>query len=566
MGSGSELLFGPDGGLGASQKDLPGPKEKQEDQDYLVLVVDDDEYVHQLTNMVLKNFSFEGNNIRLESVMSASAAKTFLNDNPDVAVILLDVVMETDDAGLQLVNHIRNTLHDNEVRLLIRTGQPGAAPEESVFHDYDINDYLSKTDLTAHKLRMALLNALRSYRDIKHAAELQKQIMLVEQESQAAEAASEAKTQFLAHMSHEIRTPLNGIIGIADILAGTNLTEEQVSYLNTIRMSGQALLSIINDILDFSKIEAGKLELEKTSFSLNEICQSINAIFLAPLRDKNLEFKLGVDESIPETIKGDPLRLKQILLNLVGNSIKFTEKGSIGINVDFASRDPASANGFMLRFTVFDSGIGIPPAKQKELFDAFTQVDSSTTRKYGGTGLGLQITKRLVELMGGDIKVESESGKGAKFIFTIAAETGSQLQDDAAQPKDSIQSHKPAEETTVLVAEDNTTNQLVVKAMLKRLGYQFEIANNGQEAIDRLEAEGANYDLVLMDCQMPVLDGFATTRNLRKKDTYKELPIIALTAGATAQEQKMCYEAGMSDFLSKPITIEALEKVLLKWH
>lgn len=566
MGSGSELLFGPDGGLGSSQKDQAGPKEKQEEQEYLVLVVDDDEYVHQLTNMVLKNFSFEGNNIRLESVMSAGAAKTFLADNPDVAVILLDVVMETDDAGLQLVNHIRNTLHDNEVRLLIRTGQPGAAPEESVFHDYDINDYLSKTDLTAHKLRMALLNALRSYRDIKHAAELQKQIMLVERESQAAEAASEAKSQFLAHMSHEIRTPLNGIIGIADILAGTKLTDEQVSYLNTIRMSGQALLSIINDILDFSKIEAGKLELEQTSFSLNDICQSINAIFLAPLRDKNLEFKLNIDSSIPETIKGDPLRLKQILLNLVGNSIKFTETGSIGINVDFASRDPSSANGFMLRFTVFDSGIGIPPAKQKELFDAFTQVDSSTTRKYGGTGLGLQITKRLVELMGGDIKVESEAGSGSKFIFTIAAETGTLPKEVAQEGVTGTQSHKPSEEVYVLVAEDNTTNQLVVKAMLKRLGYQFEIANNGQEAINKLEEEGANYDLVLMDCQMPVLDGFATTRNLRKKDSYKELPIIALTAGATAQEQKMCYEAGMSDFLSKPITIEALEKVLLKWH
>jgi len=566
MSSGSDLLFGPDGGQSPAPEEVSGPSEKTESKEYLVLVVDDDEYVHQLTTMVLKNFRFEGTDIRLESVMSATEAKAFLAEHPGVAVILLDVVMETDDAGLQLVNHIRNTLHDNEVRLLIRTGQPGAAPEESVFHDYDINDYLSKTDLTAHKLRMALLNALRSYRDIKHAAQLQKQIMLVEQESQAAEAASEAKSQFLAHMSHEIRTPLNGIIGIADILAGTDLSDEQKSYLNTIRMSGQALLSIINDILDFSKIEAGKLELEKTSFSLNEVCQSINAIFLAPIRDKGLKFELALDERIPENIKGDPLRLKQILLNLVGNSIKFTEQGSVGIKVDFVEQTAESDHEFMLRFTVHDSGIGIPNDKQKELFDAFTQVDSSTTRKYGGTGLGLQITKRLVELMGGDIQVESEEGKGASFIFTIGAGAGS-LQTEHAEQSSGM-SHKPPAETYILVAEDNTTNQLVIKAMLKRLGYQFEIAGNGQEAIEILSAADSAkpFDLVLMDCQMPVLDGFATTKSLRDSDQFQQLPVIALTAGATSQEQKMCYEAGMNDFLSKPITIEALEKVLLKWH
>lgn len=562
MGSGSELLFGPDDGNSGSDRDHTGPKESRQNQEYLVLVVDDDEYVHQLTSMVLKNFAFEGNSIRLESVLSANEAKEFLNKNSEVAVILLDVVMETDDAGLQLVNHIRNQLKDYEVRLLIRTGQPGAAPEESVFHDYDINDYLSKTDLTAHKLRMALLNALRSYRDIRHAADLQKQIMLVEQESKAAEAASEAKSQFLAHMSHEIRTPLNGIIGIADILTGTELTEEQAQYLNTIRMSGEALLSIINDILDFSKIEAGKLELEKTSFSLSDLCQGINAIFLAPLRDKGLDFNINIENSIPNAIIGDPLRLKQILLNLVGNSIKFTETGSIGIDVAFASRDPDSANGFILRFTVHDSGIGIPENKQQQLFEAFTQVDSSTTRKYGGTGLGLQITKRLVELMGGEITVKSVEGKGSQFIFTVSAEPGKQTAAENVEATSTTT--RPALETKILVAEDNTTNQLVVKAMLKRLGYEFAIANNGQEALDKLQDDP--YDIVLMDCQMPVLDGFATTRKLREQDQYKNLPIIALTAGATAQEQKMCYEAGMSDFLSKPITIDALEGVLKKWH
>jgi CheY-like chemotaxis protein len=215
MSSGNELLFSDE------------PKEKSEKpsikegggKEYLVLVVDDDEYVHQLTQMVLRGFTFEECPIRLASAMSAKEAISYLEEHDDVAVALVDVVMETDNAGLELVNHIRNNFNNNEVRLLIRTGQPGAAPEESVFQDYDINDYLSKTDLTAHKLRMTLLNALRSYRDIRHAGDLQKKIMLAEQDSQAAAAASEAKSQFLAHMSHEIRTPLNGIIGIADILS-----------------------------------------------------------------------------------------------------------------------------------------------------------------------------------------------------------------------------------------------------------------------------------------------------------------------------------------------------------
>ena len=560
MGSGSELLFGPDNADGKLESDQPGPDNEHTEHEYLVLVVDDDEYVHQLTTMVLKNFSFEGTNIRLESVLSAGAAREFLNNHQQVAVILLDVVMETDDAGLRLVNYIRNHLKDNEVRVLIRTGQPGAAPEESVFHDYDINDYLSKTDLTAHKLRMALLNALRSYRDIRHAADLQKQIMLVEQESKAAEAASEAKSQFLAHMSHEIRTPLNGIIGITDILAGTTLTEEQVNYLNTIRMSGEALLSIINDILDFSKIEAGKLELENTSFSIIDICDSINSIFLAPLRDKGLDFNIEIAPDIPKHVQGDPLRLKQILMNLIGNSIKFTDSGSINIKVENVQ---PSAQTLTLRFKVKDTGIGIKQEKQAQLFQAFTQLDSSTTRKYGGTGLGLQITKRLVELMGGTIHVESEVGVGSTFSFTINTQEGV----ETGKPESTTeipQSKRPATDVKVLVAEDNTTNQLVVKAMLKRLGYQFDLANNGQEALDRLHQE--SFDVVLMDCQMPILDGFATTRQLRTEESFESLPIIALTAGATAQEQKMCFEAGMSDFLSKPITIDALESVLKKWH
>lgn len=555
---GDELLFGGGDSPALSENtNLYAPKNP--DQGYLVLVVDDDEYVHQLTNMVLKGFTFENTKIRLASVFSGQEGKQYLLNHPDVAVVLLDVVMEADDAGLQVVNYIRNDLKNNEVRILIRTGQPGAAPEESVFQDYDINDYLSKTDITAHKLRMTILNALRSYRDIQNAAKLQRQIVLAEQESKAAEEASKAKSQFLAHMSHEIRTPLNGIIGVADLLNGTPLSEEQNNYVKTIRNSGEALLSIINDILDFSKIEAGKLDLENTSFSLPELCETIRSIFIAPLHNKGLDFEFNMTPQVPVYVASDPLRIKQILINLIGNAIKFTSKGKITLRLDAQTSHDQKIR---LMMQVSDTGIGISPDQQHKLFAAFSQIDASTTRKYGGTGLGLQISLKLAELMGGNIELESEEGKGSCFTVHLLVDSG----EEPAQQQQSIKviSIKPPEDVRVLVAEDNPTNQMVVKAMLKKLGYDPVIVANGAEAIET--AHHQEFDVILMDCQMPVLDGFAATQQLRTEARFTQLPIIALTAGATLEEQQQCFDAGMTDFLSKPITIDALQKGLAKWH
>lgn len=554
MSSGNELLFSNE----SDDRPEQSVPTRSEDQDYLVLVVDDDEYVHQLTKMVLRGFSFEGSPIRLASAMSAKEAMKFITENDNVAVALVDVVMETDNAGLELVNYIRNASNNNEIRLLIRTGQPGAAPEESVFQDYDINDYLSKTELTAHKLRMALLNALRSYRDIRRAGDLQKQIMLAEQETQAAAAASEAKSQFLAHMSHEIRTPLNGIIGIADILALSDLNEVQEQYIKTIRNSGEALLSIINDILDFSKIEAGKLELEATSFNLEDLLKSLKDLFIAQLKEKDLDLHYTLDPNIPKYLTGDPLRIKQILLNLISNALKFTQEGGIYLTAQALSLSP----DIELELSVRDTGIGIPLDKQQSLFEAFTQVDSSTTRKYGGTGLGLQISKRLVEMMGGRIRLESKMDEGSTFTFSLILKAGEMPHTPNADAQ--TIGHSPIADLHVLVAEDNPTNQMVVSAMLKKLGYVFDICNNGEEAIQALNKK--QYDLILMDCQMPILDGFAATEQIRLNPDWKDLPIIALTAGATDKEQKQCFDAGMNDFLSKPITIDVLEKSLLRWH
>lgn len=553
MSPGDDLLFGDEAD---SSSDVSKTEASSSDQHYQILVVDDDEYVHQLTKMVLRGFHFDGHPIRLASALSAKEAIEYLGQNNNVAVALVDVVMETDDAGLKLVNHIRNVYSNNEIRLLIRTGQPGAAPEESVFQDYDINDYLSKTDITAHKLRMALLNALRSYRDIRHAVELQKQIMLAEQESRTAAAASEAKSQFLAHMSHEIRTPLNGIIGIADILSQTQLTPEQSKYVSTIEKSGEALLSIINDILDFSKIEAGKLELESIDFSLAEMCESLGSIFIAQLKDKNLNYTFKLDSNIPEFLKGDPLRIKQILLNLISNSLKFTSQGGIHVDVHRLQ----SQSGIKLEFRVIDTGIGIPQDKLTTLFEAFTQVDSSTTRKYGGTGLGLQITKRLIELMGGTIQVESQINEGSTFIFTLNLTSGSATTASTHHQQGELHTLK---QKKILVAEDNRTNQMVISAMLKRLGYEFDICSDGEEAIVALNS--SDYSLVLMDCQMPILDGFQATRSIRQQPSIQDTPIIALTAGATDKEKQECFDAGMNDFLSKPIKLGLLKDTLLKW-
>lgn len=554
-----ELLFG-------DTDDSVLPTNIEPSEGILVLVVDDDEYVHQLTSLVLKGFKFEGQQIELMDAYSGYEAKQRLKAHPHVAVVLLDVVMETDDSGLQVVNYIRNNLKNSTARILIRTGQPGAAPEETVFNDYDINDYLSKTDISANKLRMSLINALRSFRDIKRAAELQKQIHLANQEQEAANAASKAKSQFLAHMSHEIRTPLNGIIGVADILSGTELTLQQQDYVDLIRSSGEALLAIINDILDFSKIEANKLELEQTPFHLGRLCEEVQAIFYAPIKNKSLDFSFNLDKQLPENIISDPVRIKQILINLIGNAIKFTqEEGKIELNASLSTQSHPETNACFIHFAVKDSGIGITPEQQERLFQPFSQADPSTTRKFGGTGLGLQISKRLAELMGGDIELSSLPNQGSTFTVTVEALTGNADGSLKSPTEEDTEYQTLPADIKVLVAEDNPTNQLVTRSLLKRIGYgHAEIVSNGKEAVNAVQEN--TYDIVLMDCQMPEMDGYEATRCIRKLFTKEQLPVLALSAGATQDEQKMCFDAGMDDFISKPVTLNALKQGMAKWH
>ncbi|HEX4211560.1 MAG TPA: PAS domain S-box protein, partial [Candidatus Binataceae bacterium] len=371
-----------------------------------------------------------------------------------------------------------------------------------------------------------------------------------------AESATRAKSEFLASMSHEIRTPLNGIIGFADLLLDGGLSETQRRQLTLIRDSGASLLAIINDILDISKIEAGKLELESIAMSPLSIAGGAMSIIRAQAVAKGLELRDASASDLPAWIEGDPTRLRQILLNLLSNAVKFTSSGSITLHV---SRIVESGNG-RLKFTVCDTGPGIPLDRQHLLFQNFSQVDNSITRRFGGTGLGLAICKRLAEAMGGTIGVESEPGKGSAFHFTIA------LREVAGPELALADTPRAATQATarILVAEDIHMNQVIVESMLTIAGHSVTLVNNGGEAVEAIQS--GDYDLVLMDMEMPEMDGLAATRAIRALAApLSTIPIIALSANAMPQEIARCRAAGMNDHLSKPIDRTALLIAIARW-
>jgi signal transduction histidine kinase/CheY-like chemotaxis protein/HPt (histidine-containing phosphotransfer) domain-containing protein len=445
---------------------------------------------------------------------------------------------------------------------------------EVIYGDRTFDYYTSPVSSEQNKF----FGLIWCFRDItaKKQAEL-RQEQLMEELRKAKEEAEEAvrtKAAFLATMSHEIRTPINGVIGMTQLLAGTEVNPEQAKYIRTIQVSGEMLLSVINDILDFSKIESGKLELDEAPLDVRAVVRDIYDVQLVKAKEKKLKFEVSMQSNVPPYIVGDVTRIRQILLNLVSNALKFTDTGAVRIGVRLASDQiPIADRPFKLLFSVSDTGIGITDEQMQRLFQPFSQATVSTSRKYGGTGLGLVICKKLVEVMGGKIQVESKPNRGSIFSFTVTTQIAK------AQPSYTLQDAIDKHPNTVgrigdrlplkiLIAEDNLINQELAMAMLIKMGYQPDVVDNGLAVLEAVQVN--HYDLLLLDVQMPEMDGLETANYLvnhwHELDAGYERPtIIAMTASAMQGDREMCLRAGMDDYISKPIMMNSLQRTIEKW-
>jgi PAS domain S-box-containing protein len=508
---------------------------------------------------VLRKYEVElvQNQERLQSILDNAASLIYIKDlegrylltNKKFKEVLhvndFTVIGKTDFdfTDTRKAQHFKDT--DEEV---IRTCKPVELEEIIDMHDGKHNLLIIKFPLLNAQNKIYGISGIGT--DITERVKQREELI---EARKIAEDAKQLQEQFLANMSHEIRTPMNGIQGMTDLILETKLTDEQKDFAKTIKRSTDNLIVIINDILDFSKIKAGKLTVEKIDFDINEVVENVKAIFRYRISEKGLNLKINVNENIPSVLIGDPYRLNQILVNLIGNAIKFTHNGGIDISISVQEK---TSKGIVLYFKISDTGIGIETDKINEIFESFTQASVETSRKYGGSGLGLAITKQLLELQKGEISVESEINKGTTFNFSIPYSYSETKNPFIFRGKDVNNYRSLLYGKKFLIAEDNEVNQKVIRHVLQKAGGLVEIANNGLEAVSLLK-KSKDYDLIIMDLQMPEMDGYAATKYIRNVMNLS-IPIMAMTASALKGEKSKCLEIGMNDYVTKPFDFSFL--------